>query len=122
MFTVAQCLFQLLLTILHPRATGVWSFISRLLDGDVPAAYVNKQDSAKNQSSSAEVQDSPQATPSPKYPRRIRYVPIPGEWERKLHPGWPESTFRVPDPVPEGHIYYVRKGEYIRRDATALLE
>ncbi|TWU74448.1 hypothetical protein ED733_004572 [Metarhizium rileyi] len=114
MFTIAQRVFQLLLTTLQPRATGVWSFVSRLLDGDTPAAYT--------QSSSAEVPGSAQATPSPHHPRRIRYVPVPGEWERKLHPGWPESTFRVPDPVPEGHIYYIRKGDYIRRGATALVE
>lgn len=30
--------------------------------------------------------------------------------------------FKIPDHVPEGHIYYIRKGEYIRRGATALVE
>ncbi|CAH0022712.1 unnamed protein product [Clonostachys rhizophaga] len=48
---------------------------------------------------------------------------IPGEWEQKLHPGWPpESTFQIPDPIPDAHIYYVRKGDYVRRGATALVE
>ncbi|KYK58762.1 hypothetical protein DCS_05780 [Drechmeria coniospora] len=73
-------------------------------------------------SPSAHVQDRPRATPARRYLSRIRYVPIPGEWERELHPGWPESTFRAPDLVPEGHIYYVRKGDYVRRGATALVE
>ncbi|KJZ75962.1 hypothetical protein HIM_04786 [Hirsutella minnesotensis 3608] len=60
--------------------------------------------------------------PDPPRPRRIRYVPVPGDWERKLHPAWPESSFQVPDSIPEGHIYYIRKGDYVRRGATALVE
>ncbi|KJK81279.1 hypothetical protein H634G_03298 [Metarhizium anisopliae BRIP 53293] len=122
MFTIAQHVFHLLFTKLRSRVTGVWSFITRLLHGDAPAAHVNKQDSPKTQSSSAEVQDSPQATPSPKYPQVIQYVHIPGEWQRKLYPHWPESAFKVPDPVPEGPIYYITKGDYVRRGATALVE
>ncbi|KAM5357066.1 hypothetical protein ACJZ2D_016647 [Fusarium nematophilum] len=123
---------------LWPWAAGAWSFISRLLNHGAHAPCdAEQQDSPKTHTlqsplrslqpdntiiSDSADQDPPQATPTPQYPRRIRYVPIPGEWERKLHPGWPESTFRVPDPIPEGYIYYVRKGDYVRRGATALVE
>jgi hypothetical protein len=55
-------------------------------------------------------------------PRTIRYVPVPGEWERELHPKWPESAFRIPDAIPDGFIYFITRGEYIGSGSTALVE
>ncbi|RSL75819.1 hypothetical protein CDV31_017403, partial [Fusarium ambrosium] len=121
-----------------PWASGAWSFLSRLLDRGTRVPRDAKQDSPKthifhsslqpqrpdhaSESPSDQAQDLPEAAPTPKSPLCIRYVPVPGEWARKLHPNWPDSTFRVPDAVPEGHIYYVTKGDYVRRGATALVE
>ncbi|RSL48274.1 hypothetical protein CEP51_015657 [Fusarium floridanum] len=121
-----------------PWASGAWSFLSRLLDRGTRVPRDAKQDSPKthishsslqpqrpdhaSESPSDQAQDLPEAAPTPKSPPCIRYVPVPGEWARKLHPTWPDSTFRVPDAVPEGHIYYVTKGDYVRRGATALVE
>ncbi|TPX14876.1 uncharacterized protein E0L32_004985 [Thyridium curvatum] len=62
------------------------------------------------------VQNPPQAT------RVVQYVPIPGKWARKLHPHWAESAFELPTVIPEGHIYYITKGFYVRQGATALVE
>lgn len=58
----------------------------------------------------------------PRPPRIIRYVPVPGEWERELHPKWPESAFRIPDTIPYGFIYFITRGEYIGSGSTALVE
>lgn len=56
------------------------------------------------------------------YPKVIHYVEIAGEWERELHPNWPESKFHVPDEVPYGTIYIVRKGTYAGYGLTAHIE
>ncbi|KAH7459868.1 hypothetical protein FOMA001_g19866 [Fusarium oxysporum f. sp. matthiolae] len=131
---VAQRAFRSFLAILLPWTTGIWSFITRLLNyhgtrlhsdakqQDYPEINVlqspllSQGHDYKIIPHSAHVQDPPRT------PLRIRYVPVPGEWERELHPNWPESTFRIPDLVPDGHIYYIRKGDYVRRGATALVE
>lgn len=55
-------------------------------------------------------------------PRQIRYVPVPGEWEREAHPNWPDSVFKMPEVVPDGYIYYFTKGEYVGSGSTALVE
>ncbi|KAF5027349.1 hypothetical protein F66182_550 [Fusarium sp. NRRL 66182] len=128
--------FRPLYAILLPWTIGTWSFVTRILNyrgthlhgdaqqqddpevsiGRATKALPSKGQDNKTIRSSAHVQDLSQP------PSRIRYVPVPGEWERKLHPHWPESTFRIPDVIPHGHIYYMRKGEYVRHGATALVE
>ncbi|KAI1499571.1 kinase-like protein [Biscogniauxia marginata] len=55
-------------------------------------------------------------------PPRIRYRPIPGSWERKKHPHWPDDVFRIPQQPDEGDVYYVTKGDYIRMGRTAFVE
>ncbi|KAF4982458.1 hypothetical protein FZEAL_1912 [Fusarium zealandicum] len=139
MFTFGHRTFRPLLALIWTWATGAWSLISHLLNRGTRAPYdAEKRESPETptlQSTlpasrhdntsiyhSASIQDHSQATPTTQHPPRIRYVPIPGDWERKLHPSWPESKFTIPDPVPEGHIYYIRKGDYVRRGATALVE
>ncbi|OAA54279.1 Protein kinase-like domain protein [Niveomyces insectorum RCEF 264] len=55
-------------------------------------------------------------------PTVIRYIGIPGEWERKLYPHWPERAFQIPAEIPYGTIYYVRKGSEIGFGTTARIE
>ncbi|PCD23171.1 hypothetical protein AU210_014694 [Fusarium oxysporum f. sp. radicis-cucumerinum] len=131
---VAQRAFRPFLAILLPWTAGTWSYITRLLNYD--GTHVHN-DAKRQHYPEINVLQSPAPSQGhdnkiiphsacdqgpPRSPLRIRYVPVPGEWERKLHPNWPESTFRIPDLVPDGHIYYIRKGDYVRRGATALVE
>lgn len=60
--------------------------------------------------------------PPPTPPRHITYWPVPGSWQRKEHPNWPDSVFQVPDNVPYGTIYYITKGTQVSRGATAHVE
>ncbi|OAA54842.1 phosphotransferase enzyme family protein [Niveomyces insectorum RCEF 264] len=62
-----------------------------------------------------------QKTPS-RRPRVVTYHPIPGSWERKLHPEWPEERFQIPDEAPYGTVYYVTRGAFIGVGATARIE
>ncbi|KAK8146811.1 hypothetical protein G3M48_002540 [Beauveria asiatica] len=55
-------------------------------------------------------------------PHHIIYRPVPGSWQRREHPNWPDSVFRVPENVPYGTIYYITKGMQISSGATAHVE
>ncbi|CAK7229403.1 hypothetical protein SBRCBS47491_007235 [Sporothrix bragantina] len=55
-------------------------------------------------------------------PAVINYVDIAGEWERALHPNWPETAFQIPKEVPYGTIYHVRKGKFVGFGSTARIE
>ncbi|KAH7308561.1 kinase-like domain-containing protein [Stachybotrys elegans] len=52
----------------------------------------------------------------------VEYIPIPGEWERKEHPTWPDAVFQIPKSGMPGQIYYIRKGYFICNGATARIE
>lgn len=52
-------------------------------------------------------------------PYQITYVPIPGPWRRQEKPNWPESAFQIPAEVPDGTIYYVKKGRWVGQGSTA---
>lgn len=56
------------------------------------------------------------------HPRRIKYWPIPGSWQRREHPNWPDSVFQIPENVPHGTIYYITKGKQVGRGETAHVE
>lgn len=131
---VAQRAFQPFLAMLLPWTAGTWSFITRLLN--YASTHLHNESKQSRHTEINVLQSSPPSLGNDKQiiphsaghqepPRsqlRIRYVPVPGEWQRKLHPNWPDSAFRIPDQVPDGHIYYITKGDYIRRGATALVE
>ncbi|KAH7308590.1 kinase-like domain-containing protein, partial [Stachybotrys elegans] len=51
----------------------------------------------------------------------LRYLPVPGEWERKSHPQWSDAIFEVP-PDRDGEVHYVTKGHFVRLGGTALVE
>ncbi|KAH7309119.1 kinase-like domain-containing protein [Stachybotrys elegans] len=55
-------------------------------------------------------------------PHHITYKPIPGSWQRREHPNWPESVFRIPETVPHGTIYYITKGKQVGGGATSHVE
>lgn len=56
-------------------------------------------------------------------PPCLEYIPIPGEWERKDYPNWPDDRFRIPDTKNhEGEVYYIRKGYFVGIGTTALVE
>ncbi|KAG7144087.1 serine/threonine-protein kinase like [Verticillium longisporum] len=98
--------FQLLLTNLASSVSPSHRLVLRLLRRD-PAVV--------------EQHDTPEAfRPNP--PPCIRYRPIPGSWERKLHPHWPDHVFRMPQQPEEGDIYYVTKGDCVRMRRTAFVE
>ncbi|KAH7358837.1 kinase-like domain-containing protein [Plectosphaerella cucumerina] len=54
--------------------------------------------------------------------RMLEALVVGAEWERELHPKWPESAFRIPDAIPDGFIYFITRGEYIGSGSTALVE
>lgn len=56
------------------------------------------------------------------HPRRIKYWPIPGSWQRREHPNWPDSVFQIPENVPHGAIYHITKGKQVGHGATAHVE
>ncbi|KAH8907461.1 kinase-like protein [Coniochaeta sp. PMI_546] len=72
-------------------------------------------------SAAVEQNDSPK-TSAPDPPRHRRYRPIPGSWERKRHPHWPERVFKRPPQAEDGDIFYVTKGDLIRVGRTAIVE
>ncbi|PNY20402.1 Protein kinase-like domain protein [Tolypocladium capitatum] len=96
------------------------------------ASVAQRADASRPRSPSPELPDAAQPSPradaqdpSPAWPyhrRTITHIPVPGDWQRKLHPHWPESAFVVPNPAPEGYIYFVTKGDYVRSGSTALVE
>ena len=45
-----------------------------------------------------------------------------GEWQRTLHPDWPEKRFHPPENIPYGWIYYAQKGTRMGFGHTAIVE
>ncbi|KAL5606328.1 hypothetical protein BROUX41_002745 [Berkeleyomyces rouxiae] len=53
---------------------------------------------------------------------QLKYIAVPGEWEREAHPDWPDSKFEIPKEVPAGIVYYVTRGEHISHGPTSHVE
>ncbi|OAA62742.1 Protein kinase-like domain protein [Niveomyces insectorum RCEF 264] len=66
--------------------------------------------------------EGPKAAEDKRRPKTVRYHPIPGSWERRRHPNWPEKRFQIPEEVPYGTIYYVTKGTFVGFGMTAHIE
>lgn len=52
----------------------------------------------------------------------MKYIAVPGDWEREAHPDWPESKFEIPKEVPANVVYYVTRGEHISHGPTSHVE
>ncbi|CAH0023420.1 unnamed protein product [Clonostachys rhizophaga] len=92
------------------RCAGLWNLISRLLERKLWLSLETH----------TEKDTKPPTPPAP--PRHITYWPIPGSWQRREHPNWPDSSFQIPENVPYGTIYYITKGKQVGHGATAHVE
>ncbi|OAR05361.1 hypothetical protein LLEC1_07127 [Akanthomyces lecanii] len=97
-YTIAQC-------------TDLWNLILK---------YLRKQLGLSQGGTPSEKSTRSPTQTAP--PRHITYWPVPGSWQRREHPNWPDSVFQVPEDPPHGTIYYVTKGKQISCGATAHVE
>ncbi|EGY23418.1 uncharacterized protein VDAG_04856 [Verticillium dahliae VdLs.17] len=66
---------------------------------------------------------SPQSNTSHEPPLpSIEYIPVHGAWEKKDHPNWPASAFKIPDVIKPGQVFYLRKGKFVDMGTIARIE
>ncbi|OJD18160.1 serine/threonine protein kinase [Blastomyces percursus] len=59
--------------------------------------------------------------PSTPYPKSIRYIRVPGEWEQRTNLQTTPNHPNIPEPRP-GEIIYVTKGKFLAWGGTAIIE